>query len=115
MTNIQFAPETPPGFRRVRRGQPVCCARYPLPKTKNSADLVHYFLGRGQFIFYFLIFAILFYFSAQGGGHGPRGPPLATSLLGDECVLLEVPPAFQIAVVFATYQDTEAANLLVSV
>ena len=33
--------------------------------------------------------------------------------LADECVLLAVPPACQIAVVFATYQDSEAANLLV--
>ena len=32
--------------------------------------------------------------------------------LADECVLLAVPPACGIAVVFATYQDSEAANLL---
>ena len=35
--------------------------------------------------------------------------------LADECALLAVPPEYQIAVVFATYQDSEAANSLVSV
>ena len=35
--------------------------------------------------------------------------------LADECILLAVSPACQIAVVFATYQDSEATNLLVSV
>ena len=34
--------------------------------------------------------------------------------LADDCVLLAVPTACQIAVVFATYLDSEAANLLES-
>ena len=35
--------------------------------------------------------------------------------LADECVFVAVPPACQIAVVFAKYQDSEAVNLLVSI
>ena len=35
--------------------------------------------------------------------------------LADECVFVVVPPACQIAVVFAKYQDSEAVNLLVSI
>ena len=77
MTNIQFAPITPPGFRQARRGLPFCGPRYPLPKTKKVADLVHYLSERGQFVFCFLIFAFKFYFifPSQGGGHGPRASP----------------------------------------
>ena len=76
MTNIQFAPITPPGFRQARRGLPFCGPRYPLPKTKNVADLVHYLSERGQFVFHFLIFAfkILLYFF-RSGGHGLHAPP----------------------------------------
>ena len=67
-------------FRHVarissRRGQPGMGPRCPLPKTENSSDLVHYFLGRGQFIFYFLIFTIKFnLFFRSEGGHGPGAP-----------------------------------------
>ena len=32
------------------------------------------------FLFSYFCYLVLFYFSAQGGEHGPRGPPLATSL-----------------------------------
>ena len=49
----------------------------PLAKTKNSSDLAHYFLGPGQFIFYFFYYKTLFFCS---GGALPTCPPLATFL-----------------------------------
>ena len=75
MTNIQFAPETPPGFRRVRRGQTVCCARYSLPKTWSLRIWPALLWdGANSLLFSYLRYLILFYFPAQGG-HVPRAPP----------------------------------------
>ena len=77
MANIHFAPVTLPGLRRVRRGRSVC----GIPKTKKSADLVHYFWD-GANSFFIFFFSISFQFPLRGGGHGPRGPlPLASFLL----------------------------------
>ena len=48
--------------------------RHPLPKTKNSSDLAHYFWARANsFLLYF--YDILFYFSIQEGmAHLPPPP-----------------------------------------
>ena len=75
MTNIQFAPGMLPGFCRVRRGQLICGPRYPLPETKKSADLVHYFWQWGQFFFFLILQFNFNSFSVQGrhDHHAPHG------------------------------------------
>ena len=75
MTIIQFAPSTPPGFRGVRRSQPVCGPRYPYQKRKSLRIWSTILRGRGgdnSFFSFLLLNFILFFHS---GGHGPRAPP----------------------------------------
>ena len=81
MTNIQFAPVTPPGFRRARRGRPVQGTNvaqgtpYQKPKKCGFGPL---FFGTRPIHFLFTYFAVHFFRS--GGGMAPVPPPLATSL-----------------------------------
>ena len=62
-----------------RRGQLVSGPRYPLPKTENSWDLVHYFSGWGPFTLIFSYFHHLIYFFRSDSMTSVPPSPLATS------------------------------------
>ena len=64
----------------------------PIKNKRKSADLVHYFFVEACSPFYRFLFTISFYFifPFRGGGLGPRGLPLDTSLHSDIFGKLEI-------------------------
>ena len=78
MTYIQFAPATPPRFRRVRTGRPVVAqvTLYQKPNSLRVCSTIFCFLdgtNRYIFIFSFLLFNLILFF--RSGAAWPPVPP----------------------------------------